>query len=194
MVVTTDISKNLSSSACWWAELRFSLTKRRDQFCWSLQTPGCRWESDPERILLHLCPGNMVHTVTAAAQVNTSTWPAGQWTHLHKVHVDAVELQPLAFVEKGDLGLRRTLAPVGGKSEATYYGLVQFKHALWLHICASHLNNFTACYTFMKEWGAAERIESYLPLLLFRTVTNTLFTSCISTEPLNNRVILDVVS
>lgn len=31
--------------------------------------------------------------------------------HLNKVHIDTVKLQPLAFVEKGDFGLRRTLAP-----------------------------------------------------------------------------------
>lgn len=90
------------------------LTKRRGRFCWSLQTPRCRSEWDPGRILLHLCPeGNppfSFHEPSLACR-NWFFFFKKKGTHLHKVHVYAVKLQPLAFVEERNLCLRWAVSP-----------------------------------------------------------------------------------
>lgn len=76
------------------------------------------------RILLHLCPENTTQTHTRSFSSHAGkilTLPIDRCTHLDKVHIYSVELQPLAFVEERNLCLRRTLSPGDGKRETSFW-------------------------------------------------------------------------
>lgn len=86
-------------------------TKRRDQFYWTLQRLRCQLEWGPVHTLLHLCPeDNNIHTFSFSHTQLLHTDTSDN-THLDKVHIHSVKLQPLAFVEKRNLCVRWTLSP-----------------------------------------------------------------------------------